>query len=223
MKVADLKERAETMARQLEQEGQVLHPVCPKSKNMATHFWGKAWMKHLSESEVYGMRLAPGRTYLRNGCVLDVSINEGRVDALVMGEYLYEVHINIAPLDEEAVGNLQNRCAGRIGSWVDLLQGQLSDDLLHLLCDVDAGVLPDMGGWRMSCTCPDYADPCKHASAVLYAVGVLLDESPELLFTLRGIRMEQLLPALNHKQGGECTNSLDVKDLSSLFGIDLEG
>lgn len=60
-------------------------------------------MKSLAACEVYGMRLAPGRTYLRYGCVLDVKAAPGRIDALVMGEHLYEVRVHAAPPDEEAL------------------------------------------------------------------------------------------------------------------------
>ena len=89
LKRADLRKRAEEKAAELAAEGMELHPVTASGRNLAKKFWGKEWMKSLAACEVYGMRLAPGRTYLRYGCVLDVKAAPGRIDALVMGEHLY--------------------------------------------------------------------------------------------------------------------------------------
>ncbi|WP_423232365.1 hypothetical protein PVA48_05615 [Akkermansia sp. JRP_AM1] len=126
LKRADLRKRAEEKAAELAAEGMELHPVTASGRNLAKKFWGKEWMKSLAACEVYGMRLAPGRTYLRYGCVLDVKAAPGRIDALVMGEHLYEVRVHAAPPDEEALARLRARCAGHIGSWIDLLKGNLS-------------------------------------------------------------------------------------------------
>ncbi len=222
---AQLKEWAANMLRLLDDGTQDIHPVRASGRNLARHFWGKQWMKHLALSETYGMRLAPGRSYLRCGCVLDVHIGEGRIDAIVAGEHAYEISIGIRPLDTDEIEELRQACAGKLSSWIDLLKGETGPELLELLCDPDTGILPDPGDWKMSCTCPDWADLCKHAAAALYAVGVLLDETPELLFTLRGIRPENLLPSspvgapspAPEAEGGQ----LEGKDLSSIFGINL--
>ena len=221
MNAADLRKRVEEESLRLTAEGIVLHPVVPSGKNMASRFWGKAWMKHLALSETYGLRLAPGRSLLRAGCVLDVTIKEGELRALVVADSLYEVSVLIRALDDEEKEALRERCSGRIGSWVNLLEGKLGDDLLNLLCDPDQGILPAVSDWKMSCPCDDYADPCCHSAAVLYAVGVLLDESPEMLFTLRGIDSMNLVPAVENF--GTTERALEGRDLSSLFGIDLQG
>ena len=93
LKREDLRKRAEEKAAKLAAEGMELRPVTVSGRTLAKRFWGKEWMKSLSACEVYGMRLAPGRTYLRYGCVLDLKTVPGRIDALVMGEHLYEVCI----------------------------------------------------------------------------------------------------------------------------------
>lgn len=99
-------------------------------------------MKSLGACEVYGMRLAPGRTYLRYGCVLDMKVSPGRIDALVMGEHLYEASAEAATPDEESLERLRAQCAGHIGSWIDLLKGNLSPELLRILCDPESGLFP---------------------------------------------------------------------------------
>lgn len=223
LKRADLRKRAEEKAAELAAEGMELQSVAAAGRHLAKKFWGKEWMKSLAACEVYGMRLAPGRTYLRYGCVLDVKAAPGRIDALVMGEHLYEVCVEAAPPDEEALARLRARCAGHIGSWIDLLKGNLSPELMKILCDPEGGLFPGPEEWRFSCSCPDWADLCKHAAAALYAFGVMLDEQPELLFTLRGIDAAALIPeAPASAPGGEDSLDKDAGSLSDMFGIRLD-
>ena len=80
LKREDLRKRAEEKAAKLAAEGMELRPVTVSGRTLAKRFWGKEWMKSLSACEVYGMRLAPGRTYLRYGCVLDLKTVPGRID-----------------------------------------------------------------------------------------------------------------------------------------------
>ena len=223
LKREDLRERAEEKAAELAAEGMELRPVTVSGRTLAKRFWGKEWMKSLSACEVYGMRLAPGRTYLRYGCVLDLKTVPGRIDALVMGEHLYEVCIQASPPDEEALARLRARCAGQIGSWIDLLKGNLSPELLEILCAPEGGLFPAPEEWRFSCSCPDWADLCKHAAAALYAFCVMLDKQPELLFTLRGMDSSVLIPkAPEPVPGGEDALDVDAGSLSDIFGISLD-
>lgn len=223
LKRDDLRKRAEEKAAKLAAEGMELRPVTVSGRTLAKRFWGKEWMKSLSACEVYGMRLAPGRTYLRYGCVLDLKTVPGRIDALVMGEHLYEVCIQASPPDEEVLARLRARCAGQIGSWIDLLKGNLSPELLEILCAPEGGLFPAPEEWRFSCSCPDWADLCKHAAAVLYAFGVMLDKQPELLFTLRGMDSSVLIPkAPEPVPGGEDALDVDAGSLSDIFGISLD-
>ena len=222
-KRADLRERAEAKAAELAAEGVELHPVAASGRNLARNFWGREWMKSLGACEVYGMRLAPGRTYLRYSCVLDMKVSPGRIAALVMGEHLYEASVEAATPDEESLERLRAQCAGHIGSWIDLLKGNLSPELLRILCDPESGLFPRPEEWRFSCSCPDWADLCKHAAAVLYAFGVMLDDQPELLFMLRGIDASILIPdAPEPASGREDALDRDAGSLSDMFGIRLD-
>lgn len=101
-----------------------------------------------------------------------------------------------------------------IGSWIDLLKGNLSPELLRILCDPESGLFPRPEEWRFSCSCPDWADLCKHAAAVLYAFGVMLDDQPELLFMLRGIDASILIPDAPEPASGR-EDALD-RDAGSL-------
>jgi uncharacterized Zn finger protein len=82
---------------------QSLHqsPSRPKGRKIAHSFWGQAWCDRLEAHHNYENRLAPGRSYLRKGAVLDLRIETGYVTALVADELNCEVSIRIKPLEEE--------------------------------------------------------------------------------------------------------------------------
>lgn len=216
MKADELERRANACREQLEAEGVTLHPVVSRSRKLARSFWGSAWMKHLAVCETGGMCLAPGRTLLRHGCVLDVQVMPGKVRALVSAQELYEVELVLPPPEEDAVERLAELCRGRIDSLLSLLEGRMEPALLEQLCDPEAGLQPDAADWHMSCSCPDWAEPCSHAAAVMYALGVMLDEQPELLFVLRSMEPEQLI---TEPAGAEV---FDGAALSAAFGIELD-
>lgn len=216
LKAADLKKLAAMRLAALQAEGLELHPVANSSRKLAAHFWGSAWMKQLALCESGGMCLAPGRTLLRHGCVLDVRITRGCITALVSADELYEVELHISPLEGEQLEALALSCGNHINSLLALLEGKVDSDVLAQLCHPENGLLPTPQDWRMRCSCPDWAEPCPHAAAAIYAAGCLIDADPKLLFTLRSIEPETLLtePA----QPVE----LDTEKLSSLFGIDID-
>ena len=215
LKAADLKKLAAERLAELQAEGQELHPVVNSSRKLATHFWGSAWMKQLALCESGGMCLAPGRTLLRHGCVLDIRISRGCITALVSADELYEVELHIAPLEGEQLETLSLRCGKHINTLLALLEGKVDSDVLEQLCHPEDGLLPTPQDWHMSCTCPDWAEPCPHAAAAIYAAGCLIDSDPQLLFTLRGIKPDALLQSAS-------TTEINTEALSALFDIELD-
>lgn len=219
LRAADLAKLAAERAQTLRAEGAELHPVPPpkSTRKLAERFWGAAWMRHLAQCEAGGLCLAPGRTLLRHGCVLHLSIAPGRIHALVSAQELYEVHLRLDPLEEEQREQLATLCSGRISSLVALLEGTANEDLLHTLCEPENGLLPAPQDWHMNCTCPDWAEPCPHAAAAIYAAGLLIDRDPTHLFTLRSLDPTTLITTPPSP-----TTPLDPTTLSSTFGIDIE-
>ncbi len=217
LRVADLERLAAARREQLTAEGRQLHPVVARSRRLATHFWGSAWMRHLSVCESAGWSLAPGRTLLRHGCVLDIRVAPGVAEALVSADELYEIQLRLTPPAAERVDALAGLCAGKIDSLLSLLEGRVDETLLQQLCDPVNGLLPDARDWRISCSCPDWSEPCPHAAAVMYALGVLLDAQPELLFILRSVDPDALLrkPVIDN-------GVFDSAELGAMFGISLD-
>ena len=219
MTVAQLGRLAAERRQKLLDEGEDIRPVVNSSRKLAEHFWGSAWMRHLARCEAGGLCLAPGRSLLRHGCVLDLRIAPGLITAKVSGEQLYEVNLRIEPLDEVTLARLREACCGRIDSLVSLLEGKVDASVLELLCAPEDGMLPEPCDWRMSCTCPDWCEPCAHAAAAVYAAGCLIDADPMLLFTLRSVNPESLLASATPPPP---TADFDAENLSSVFGIDID-
>lgn len=190
-------------------------------KKLSTTFWGQAWCRNLESYQQYESRLPRGRSYLRQGKVYNLEIESGKLSAVVAGSELYETSIHIQPLSNKRWQEIVAEGSGQVSSMLDLLAGKLGDGLMQLLTDPERGLFPKPKEIRFDCSCPDYADMCKHVSAVLYGVGVLLDSKPELLFTLRGVDQAELLSSASSTTmadlGGD--GELAGSDLSALFGI----
>lgn len=222
---AERRRKAERLAAKLRKEGRALAPVTIAGRSIAATFWGQAWCDNLEAYSDYANRLPRGRTYVRNGSVIDLQIARGRVTALVSGSEIYHVALDIKEIPAAKWRSIRADCAGNIESVVELLQGRLAEGVMERLCRQDGGLLPTPSDIRFSCSCPDYAAMCKHVAAALYGIGARLDEAPELLFRLRGVDASELAAvdaslALT-KQGPASDKVLSAGDVSALFGLDM--
>jgi uncharacterized Zn finger protein len=206
-------------------KGQAVLPVRIDGRKITSTFWGEAWCTNLEGYSDFANRLPRGRTYVRNGSVVHLHIEKGRITALVSGSSLYEIQIDIATLPKHHWQALKGRCAGQIGSLVELLQGKLSKSVMEQVTDRDQGLFPKPKEIKMRCSCPDYAGMCKHLAAVMYGVGNRLDSSPEVLFLLRAVDhaelIEQALPAAPRGTGGNAP-TIAASDLGAIFDIEID-
>ena len=210
----------------LRKKGRRIDPVVIEGRAIAKTFWGKAWCDNLESYRDYENRLERGRTYVRNGSVMDLQIAPLKVTAMVSGSELYNVEIDIDAAPKAHWQAICRDCAGGIDSLVELLQGRFSKAVMERLCRQGGGLFPEPKRIRFSCDCPDYADMCKHVAAVLYGVGARLDKKPELLFQLRAVDERDLLANLDPSMTLSTTRAAPAKilqadDVSALFGLDM--
>lgn len=219
------KQAAQKIA-ELKKQGRTVSPVVIQGRAIAKTFWGKAWCQNLEAYSDYASRLPRGRTYARNGSVIDLQISPGQVAALVSGSDIYEVKGAIQPLPKARWKAVVKECAGQIDSVVELLAGQLSRGVMEILCRKETGLFPSSGEIDLDCSCPDGAYLCKHLAAVLYGVGARLDHEPELLFVLRGVDKMELIQSAEQGSAivgsAQASHVLADESLSGIFGIDLE-
>lgn len=223
--VGERKAKAAKTIASFAKKGQTLSPVNIEGRTIARTFWGEAWCDNIERYRDYAYRLERGRSYVRSGAVIDLQIQKGRVDALVIGSGSrpYKIAIRIDPMAKAAWDALVKRSAGKIASLMALAQGKLPEEMLRHFCDPETGLFPKPREIRLSCSCPDGASCCKHVAAVLYGVGARLDSKPELFFTLRGINPESIVSdEVVDTLTGDASSELGGADLGDVFGIALD-
>jgi len=218
--------RAQKKMAELRKKGLDVQPVEIEGRTIARTFWGRAWCDHLESFSDFENRLPRGRTYVRNGSVCHLSIVKGGVAAIVSGSELYQVKVTVKMLAREKWKDVKQRCAGQIGSLIELLRGRLSENVMAVVTDRNQGLFPSPQQLSFKCNCPDWAVMCKHIAAVLYGVGSRLDEKPNLLFLLRGVDHAELISsgvdvaaATGNVKGGRKRIANDA--LSDVFGIEM--
>ena len=225
--VAERRAKAEREMAKLAKKGQTVSPVKLTGTKIATTFWGKAWCDNLESYGDYANRLPRGRTYVRNGSVVDLQISPLEIRASVAGSSVYKVAVRIVALPPARWKTTCRDCTGGIDSLVELLQGRFSKGVMERICRQDQGLFPKPSEIDFTCSCPDSAGMCKHIAAVLYGVGARLDEKPELLFRLRAVDEKDLVTQLDTalplaKSGPAKGRILAEDDVSALFGLDMD-
>ncbi|HEV3344936.1 MAG TPA: hypothetical protein VG125_31450, partial [Pirellulales bacterium] len=160
--VAQRRANATRAAKQLaKKRGRELKPISIEGRKIARTFWGEAWCDSLEHHSDFANRLPRGRTYVRNGSVIDLDITRGHVDALVSGSEIYTVRVEISHLKPAHWSQLKGECSQSIDSLLDLLAGRFSDGVMQRLTDPERGLFPLPKEIKMSCSCPDSAVLCK--------------------------------------------------------------
>lgn len=220
------RQKAEREMARLRKKGHAVSPVVIEGRAIAKTFWGQSWCSNLERYSDYSNRLPRGRTYVRNGSVVDLQIAPGDVTARVSGSFLYSVRVKVAAVPRARWSALCKDCAGGIDSLVELLQGRLSKGVMERICRQKTGLFPSPSEIEFDCSCPDWASMCKHVAAVLYGIGARLDQRPELLFALRKVDEKELIARAGRdlplaRKGPAAGKILGEKGLSEIFGIEL--
>jgi uncharacterized Zn finger protein len=220
------RQAARELAKLAKKSGRLPAPVVIEGRKIAATFWGKAWCENLERYSDYATRLPRGRSYVRNGCVVDLQITPGTIVGRVSGSELYTVTITVAGVPKRPWQAVCRDVAGTIDSVIELLQGRLSTSVMARLCEKGTGLFPTPKEIGLACTCPDWAMLCKHAAAVLYGIGARLDTDPALLFTLRQVKQDDLVTRAGQttdlrKGRPSSRRVLDDAALADVFGLDL--
>src|SRR5271157_76559 len=207
-------------------KGLIVSPVTIEGRTIVKTFWGKSWCENLERYSDFANRLPRGRTYVRNGSVIDLQISSGEIKALVSGSEIYQVVVQVTPVVKTRWRAICKDCAGAIDSLIELLQGRLSKGVMERICQQNAGLFPSPKEIRLSCSCPDWAEMCKHVAAVLYGIGARLDKQPELIFRLHGVDEKELIVHADAalplaKKSPAASKVLGGEDLAAMFGLDM--
>jgi uncharacterized Zn finger protein len=166
-------------------------------------WWSRRFLSAV-ESIVTGSRLARGRTYARQGQVIDLGIGSGLVVAQVQGSRRapYGVQISMPAAGDTRWEAIVDALAAQAGYAARLLAGELPHEIEDVFAGAGVALFPERGSHLTSaCTCPDWATPCKHAAAVFYLMAEAFDDDPFLLLAFRGREREALLDELRERRG----------------------
>jgi uncharacterized Zn finger protein len=167
-------------------------------------WWSKRFIAVL-ESLGFGARLTRGRAYARGGRVLDLQVEPGEVSARVQGSRArpYQVRIGLEPFGDADWVCAEKAMAERALFAARLLAGEMPTQIEEAFEACELSLFPRTAAeLKSSCTCPDWANPCKHVAAVFYLLAEAFDESPFLVLTWRGRRKADLIEHLRALRGG---------------------
>jgi len=254
--VGEKKAQAAKKLAALQKKDPTVNPVVIEGRKIANTWWGIAWCKNLESYADYSNRIGRGSAYLKNGFVLDLKIEEGVIRGKVSGSSIYDVTIKIDKLSNACKDDIVGQIGQRISSIEDLIAGnfpkefgeiflkqpvyeksqeqtevKIGKNIIRKTTDVytqiTGGIFPSPHEIHLDCSCPDWADMCKHVAAVLYGVGARLDTDPLLFFKLRGIdvnefikkSVEEKMKNMLKNAGKKSSRVIANADLSRLFGV----
>ncbi len=231
---AEKMRRAEKTRAAMAKKGIKLEPVILSGREISRTWWGKAWAQNLERYADYSNRIPRGRTYVRSGAVLDLKIAPNMVTALVSGSSAqpYKIKIGIKSLDKKIEKSLMEKSRASLASMQSLLSGEFPADIKEEFFKQGKGLFPSPKEIDLDCSCPDWAEMCKHVAAALYGTAARLDEKPELFFVLRGINMNDFVGKMVKQESDKMLKKAkaktkrvltgDSQDVSALFGIQMD-
>ena len=173
-----------------------------KRGKFVENWWADRWIQAL-KSVMDANRLRRGRSYARKGQVLEIELETGHISARVQGSRRtpYKVSIDLQPLSDRQWDKVFDALAEQAIFSAQLLNGEMPPDIEEVFGAVQVPLFPaSRGDLKTDCSCPDWANPCKHIAAVYYLLGERFDADPFLLFELRGRSKEEAMAALRERR-----------------------
>ncbi|MBN1581274.1 MAG: SWIM zinc finger family protein [Anaerolineae bacterium] len=166
------------------------------------NWWGDRWIAALKNLMDSG-RLSRGRSYARRGQVIEINVKPGLVQAKVQGSRRspYKVSIELQPLGNIQWERVFDALSEQAIFAAQLLNGEMPQEIEQVFDAVHVPLFPSSkGDLETDCSCPDWANPCKHIAAVYFLLGEQFDQDPFLLFLLRGQTKTQIAAALRERR-----------------------
>lgn len=173
-------------------------------------WWSRRWLA-VFEAIGAGERLERGRAYAKGGQVRTLDVELGAARATVQGTRRtpYDTRIALRPIEQGDWLAIADAFAGRATYRAALHAGTLPDDVEAVFARAGVQLFPTLeDDVELTCTCEDWARPCRHAAAVCFLLGEALDRDPFLVFRLRGIERDVLLALVD----GRTTDAVEDGD-----------
>lgn len=187
-------------------------------------WWGKVFIAAL-ESFTDSGRLQRGRSYANGGKVKSFEIDGNQITAKVRGsinpyfgvykEPTYNISLEITPIAKSKWNLVVDKLSSKASTVSRLLLNEVPENIEASFAELGLHLLPhSQQDFTTRCSCPDYANPCKHIAGVYYLVASQLDDNPFLLFELRGLSKSQLQAKLAQTPLGKIlSEELNTKEI----------
>ena len=148
---------------------EIREPIIIEGRTISSSWWGKAWCDNIDIYADFDNRLPRGRSYVRSGCVIDLKIEYGVIRALVVGSRPrpYKIQIDIKPFNDKEIKAFEDKCRNNFESVEDIINGRFPDSFTEYFTCSSLNLFPKVREMTFSCSCPDWAELCKHVAAVL--------------------------------------------------------
>ncbi|GHO88786.1 SWIM zinc finger family protein [Dictyobacter formicarum] len=186
-------------------------------------WWGQRFIQALEQFTDVG-RLSRGRSYATNGRIISYKLDHGMVQAKVRGsvnpyfgvykEPIYKTSIILKAINARDWSKVIQNIATRADLLTKLLMNEMPDTIEDAFIELDLHLLPHSArDFETDCSCPDYANPCKHIAGVYYLLASALDKDPFVMFALRGLSREDLQAELvKTPLGATLASALTIKE-----------
>ena len=173
-------------------------PFAPvrRGGKFATTWWGGAWVDALEDTALDLRQLRAGRKLAKGGTVGPITVSPGRIGAVVDDGESHTASVRVPTFDDSAWARLVASIAERAAHLAALLDGHLPRDLSDTAADIGLDLVPSLGDIDSECTCDGWELPCKHAAAIAYQAGWLIDDDPFLVWLVRGRGRDDVLEHL---------------------------
>lgn len=161
---------------------------------IASTWWSRRFLAAIESTET-SSRLTRGRSYARSGQVLSLTVAPGIVSSRVQGSRRqpYDVVLTIPVFRDVEWQRIVVALAAQAGHGAALLAGRMPEEIEETLARLGIALFPTARQLKMSCSCPDWGNPCKHAAAVCYLLAEKFDADPFSVLAWRGMAREPLL------------------------------
>jgi uncharacterized Zn finger protein len=179
-------------------------------------WWGEKWLQALNNID-YSNRLPRGASYARKGAVKQIKIEENRIHAKVAGSRPtpYKVDIILPPFFDPELSRFMDAVVAQPFIISKLLNRELDPSLLEMAEKAGLKVFPQQWtDFKMQCSCPDWAVPCKHLASVIYKLSEEIDNNPFLVFELH---LLDLIAELNKRGLFINTQSVAIPGLTYFY------
>lgn len=226
-----LKTKFKQKINRLKKKDPDLKPYTIEDKTIASNWWGKSWNAYLKNYTPKKLHLEKGKLHFRCDALAHLDINARKVTALVLGSQIqpYSVELEFSAISEAKWKKIQKLYDGHLESFEQILDHQFPKTMSDIFTDGTTGLLPTNKEITYSCDCSDRTTLCKHVAVVLYALGNKIDHDAQVLFTLRGVNVYELISKSIQTQQQKILQRirskkikpLDCDNLSEMFDIEI--